>query len=232
MARSADARSAMARFVVARSVSVRSAVAGSRAARSRAARSRGAGSQGAGSRGGRRGLLCGALLLGLIAVTACGSVRAPAGTTAAAARQLAAADHARPAQLVLCADPAAASRVVISRTAVIRQIQPGKNLPSAQVTIASGARARILATALCALPRMPKGAFNCPAQFFGHDALKFTAGGRQLPTVTVLPTGCQTVTGLGPVRWVAKNPGFWTVLDRAAAAAGPVRSHHGPTIPS
>jgi hypothetical protein len=34
--------------------------------------------------------------------------------------------------------------------------------------------------------------------------------------VTVDATGCQQVTGLGPVRWIARSPAFWSVLATAA----------------
>jgi hypothetical protein len=29
-------------------------------------------------------------------------------------------------------------------------------------------------------------------------------------------TGCETVNGVGPVRWTALSPGFWSVLATAA----------------
>ena len=173
-------------------------------------------------------MLAGALLLAPAGLAACGSVHPRAVTAAGAASQSAAAARATPAHLVLCADPAAASRVVISRTMVTRQIQPLKSLPPAQVSVAAGNPARSLARALCALPRMPKGTFSCPALLFGHVTLTFTVAGRRLPAVTIQPTGCQSVTGLGPVRWVAKSPGFWAVLARAAGTTGPVRFPYGP----
>jgi len=37
--------------------------------------------------------------------------------------------------------------------------------------------------------------------------------------VTVDATGCQQVTGLGPVRWTALSPAFWSVLAIAAGIA-------------
>ena len=41
--------------------------------------------------------------------------------------------------------------------------------------------------------------------------------------VSLQPAGCQTVTGVGPVRRVARSPGFCAVLAQAADATGPVR---------
>ena len=56
---------------------------------------------------------------------------------------------------------------------------------------------------------------HCPALFAGTTYhLIFTAGQRQLPTVTIEATGCQTVTGLGAVR-----PGLY--VARVLAGAGP-----------
>ena len=49
--------------------------------------------------------------------------------------------------------------------------------------------------------------------------LIFTAGDGKLAPVTVDATGCQQVTGLGPVRWTARSPAFWSVLATAAGIA-------------
>ncbi len=130
-------------------------------------------------------------------------------------------------QLALCADPAAVSQVSIARTAVPRQIQPLKTLLPAQVTLVTGGGARVLGRAVCALPRMPPGVLHCPASFFAHITLTFTAAGRRLPDVTIQAAGCQDVTGLGPVRWVARTPAFWIALARAAGVTGPVQPPGG-----
>jgi hypothetical protein len=80
-----------------------------------------------------------------------------------------------------------------------------------------------LAEALCALPRMRKGVFRCPALFEGSYRLRFTADGRRLPVVTIQESGCETVTGLGPVRSVSKSPAFWTALAKAVGGLSPLR---------
>jgi len=56
-------------------------------------------------------------------------------------------------------------------------------------------------------------------QFTGVYQLTFTADGRQLPTVTVQDTGCQTVTGAGVVRTAISRPAFWALLTKAAGPA-------------
>jgi hypothetical protein len=104
-----------------------------------------------------------------------------------------------------------------------------------QVTVTSPARTQAVARALCALPPMPRGVFNCPALLVGTTyLLRFTAGGRQLPPVTIEATGCEVVTGVGPARWAATSPGFWRVLATAAHLSPPGwsafggNSHRGP----
>ncbi|MGO8882183.1 MAG: hypothetical protein ACLPUO_24215 [Streptosporangiaceae bacterium] len=181
------------------------------------------------------GTIFAALVAALTCIAACGSVSAPVaaghpspaahapGTgpvhlSAAAARRL-------PAREILCADPHAVQRLVIARASVLRQIQPQKSLPPVQVIIVTGGRARSVAIALCALPAMPKGVVNCPALLFGHLTLSFTAFGRRLPLVTIQATGCQAVSGLHPMRSVARCPGFWTVLTAASGGRIPVASH-------
>lgn len=185
------------------------------------------------------GLLCAALILGPVMLVACGSVAAP-GSAGAANGSPAAGDaggaaapgQAVPARLVLCSDPAAADRVVISRSATVHAIQPERNLAPGQATVAAAARVRALAKALCALPRMPKGPVECPALFAGTYRLRFTVAGRVLPVVTIQETGCQTVTGLGPVRTVSRSPAFWTVLAAAVGPSSPVRPFPLPSGPA
>ena len=90
-----------------------------------------------------------------------------------------------------------------------------------QGIVVSPAHARAVARALCALPTMPHGIFNCPALFPGTSyQLRFTADGRALPVVTIEATGCETVTGAGPARR-ALSPGFWRVLATAAGLSPP-----------
>jgi hypothetical protein len=174
-----------------------------------------------------RGLLCAMVVLGPMTLAACGSVPAPGSSAAANAARpggttpATAAGTAAPADVALCANPAAASRVVISRFVTLRQIQPEHALPPVQAVVTAPARVRALAMALCALPRMGKGVFNCPALFKDSLKLRFTAAGRPLPLATIQESGCEIVTGIGSARSVSKSPAFWTVLARAVGRAAP-----------
>ena len=51
--------------------------------------------------------------------------------------------------------------------------------------------------------------------------LTFTAAGRALPFVTAEATGCEQVTGAGPVRQAARSAGFWRALGRAMDLVAP-----------
>lgn len=210
-------------------------------------------------RGGRSScwLLCAALVLGPMAVAACGSVSASGATAGSGAPVSAsgatagpgapaagarAGETAGPADLVLCANPAAADRVVITRSRTTYEIQPEHFQPPGQRVVTAVAHVRALATALCALPRMLKGVVNCPALFDGGYKLTFSVVGRSLPVVTIQESGCQTVTGLGPARSASTSPGFWAVLAKAGSISSPIRpvflpgspprSHCGPVLAS
>jgi hypothetical protein len=161
-----------------------------------------------------RGQLCAALVFAAMALAGCGSIAAPGSSAAADAAGSGTSGHAGPAQLALCANPAAADSVVISRFPPMVRIQPQQAQQAGQAKVTAAARAQALAKALCALPRMPKGITNCPMLLAGYYKLSFTAAGRPLPVVRIQVSGCQTVTGLGPVRSVSKSPGFWTVLAK------------------
>ena len=162
---------------------------------------------------GRLCLLAAGAVLG---VTGCGTVSGqtltghagrPASTPAAAGAGL-------------CA---AASQV--DSLTVIRNVAfPASNLRfrfPAQVTTDRPQQARAVARALCTLPRMPGGDMSCPADLGVSYRLVFSAAGRQFAAVTIRAGGCQQVSGAGPVRWLVRTPGFWTVLERATGAPGP-----------
>jgi hypothetical protein len=72
---------------------------------------------------------------------------------------------------------------------------------------------------------MPKAVFSCPAGWGGTTYnLYFTVSGRSLPTVEVWATGCETIRGVGPVRFAPDRPGFWRVLATAAGVRPPGQS--------
>jgi hypothetical protein len=199
---------------------------------------------------GRRRLapLCAAAALASITLAACGSSQVP-GASGASASPTAAATVARsstalspgvaspgaaspgaaspgPAatQVALCRRTSSVTGLEIVRNQVVRVPVLQIGFPD-QVTMASPAGARAVARALCALPPMPRGIFNCPNLVPGTTyQLRFTAGGRRLAAVTIEATGCEVVTGVGPARWVATSPGFWRVLGTAAHVRPPGRS--------
>jgi len=180
----------------------------------------------------RRGWLRGALGVGLAAVsvaavTGCGQVGSTGSGSAGqhgsasptvAASSTAATSPTVSAQLELCAAPAAVSRVQIVRIPSIAQLVPtGKGQPKPiKITVTDPAKARILARAVCRLPRMPRGMFHCPIDVGGAYELTFSVGDRRLPLVQAAASGCEMVTGAGPVRWAVRTPGFWTVLGQVA----------------
>jgi hypothetical protein len=198
---------------------------------------------------GRLAPLGAAAALASITLAACGSSQVPGAASGASASPTVAATVAgsSPAaspgaaspgpiatQVALCRDTASVTGLKIVRNQVVRVPVLQVAFPD-QVTVASPARARAVARALCALPPMPRGVFHCPALLIGTTyQLRFTAGGRRLPPVTIEATGCEVVTGVGQTRWVTTSPGFWRVLGTAAHLRPPGRSvfsgdsHRGP----
>jgi hypothetical protein len=178
-----------------------------------------------------RALRCAAVALGpvvagLVLLAACGNVPAPAAGTAGAASagasgsSAAAGSGSASAQVPLCRDAAAVTGLRIARVRGVAVPEAQTRFP-AQATVVGPARARAVARALCALPTMPHGFISCPALFPGTNyQLWFTAAGRPLPVVTIQATGCETITGVGPVRR-ALAPGFWRVLATAAGLSPP-----------
>jgi len=53
--------------------------------------------------------------------------------------------------------------------------------------------------------------------------LRFTVHGRPFAAVTIEATGCEAVTGAGPVRRADASPGFWRLLARAGGLSPPGR---------
>jgi hypothetical protein len=127
-----------------------------------------------------------------------------------------------PAHLALCADPGAVSQVEIARIPPLSQLQGPPKLRWKAITIrvTDPARARDLGRAVCAAPTMPSGTFHCPLNRGGGVQVSFTASGRRLPVVQIQGTGCERITGAGPVRWVARTPGFWMTLERVSGIPG------------
>jgi hypothetical protein len=138
----------------------------------------------------------------------------------------------------LCSEPAAVSRLVVSRVGALPQNHLHFAFP-AGITVSTPARARAVAKAVCGLPPAPRAPMSCPADLGLSYQLSFAAGTRRFPVVTAAAGGCGTVTGAGPARWTARSPGFWTVLSHAmgistaAALQGtrPAGPHTSPARP-
>jgi hypothetical protein len=144
---------------------------------------------------------------------------------------------------LLCAAPGSVSQVMITRTGFGGPVLPsGPRVaafrapgttrasgraaslasgtpPSAGPVVLGPAPASALARAVCGLPLMSGGLLHCPQQTTASYRLTFTAGGRLLPAVVVQPSGCETVTGAGGPRTVARDPAF---LKKLATMAGPL----------
>ncbi len=159
-----------------------------------------------------------------VLVAACGS---QAATTSSAARP---ASQASPAATgpgssgarggaALCPDRAAVTRLVVSRVNALPQNHLHFAFPAA-ITVASPARARAVAAAVCGLPAMPRVVMNCPADLGVSYRLSFAAGSTTFPVVTASAGGCSGVAGAGPVRSAGRSPGFWAVLARAMGISG------------
>jgi hypothetical protein len=91
--------------------------------------------------------------------------------------------------------------------------------PPPGITITDTAQVRTLATALCALPRMPQG-LQCPADFGGVSRLVFASGGREFSPVRVQLSGCRAVAGIGPTRSWSRSPRFAQLLTGAVGGKG------------
>jgi len=124
---------------------------------------------------------------------------------------------------VLCQAVPHLDLLVVRRTDAFPQNHFRFSFPPV-VTVSDPARVRDAGTALCALPKMPKGVFNCPADFGIDYHLTFSAAGRSFRTVIVDATGCQQVQGLGPTRWVARSPSFWQLLGEAMGLSNPTNA--------
>ena len=120
-----------------------------------------------------------------------------------------------PAAATVCAHAGGVNRLTIGRVNFFPQNHEYFSFP-AKVTVTGARRTQAVAQALCTLPAMPAGTFSCPMDWGITYRLIFTAGDSTLAPVTVDATGCQQVTGLGPVRWIARSPAFWSVLATAA----------------
>src|SRR5208283_2670126 len=88
------------------------------------------------------------------------------------------------------------------------------------VTVGHRGAIAAVATSACGLPVFPPGQFNCPADFGVTYALGFiVTDGQVAATIDADPTGCSTLTGLGPPR--SATPAFWAELAVALGLPAP-----------
>ena len=182
---------------------------------------------------GRLGAVVLVLMLGLVA---CGSLHAATtGTVGGATSPVPSTAPGSPGvtppggaagSAALCQAAGTVTGLRIVREGTVRPAPaPSHVVIPNKVTVSRPAEVRAAARALCALPVMPKAVFSCPAGWNGTTyKLYFTASGRSLPTVEVEATACETVSGVGPVRWAPDRPGFWRVLATAVGVNPPGQS--------
>jgi hypothetical protein len=149
----------------------------------------------------------------LAAVAACGSAAAGGHFGSAGGQDAASVPGGRAsAGVALCRDLPNLTSVAVSRTTSLHVLEPAMVLPRG-ITVRKRHLVRGLATALCGLPKMPRGPVSCPARFAGSLRLAFAAGGRPFRSVIVQISGCRVVSGLGPARTVP-SAAFWRTLGK------------------
>jgi hypothetical protein len=149
----------------------------------------------------------------LAAVAACGSVAAGGGSGSAGGQGATSVPGGRAsAGVALCRDVPNLTKVTVSRTMSLHVLEPALVLPRG-ITVKKPHLVRGLATALCGLPKMPRGPVSCPAQFGASLRLAFAAGRRPFRPVIVQISGCRVVSGLGPARTVP-SAAFWRTLGK------------------
>jgi len=170
-----------------------------------------------------RGTLAVICISALIALAACGSTAAvgagsPASAGTGHTKEPAAIARAS-AGVPLCAAAGRVDRIMVSRVPPLSASSPHELLPGG-ITFRDAPTVRALAAGLCALPLMPRGPVNCPADFGGAFRLVFAAGRRGFPPVGVQGSGCRIVTGIGPARTWSRSPQFKRLLDKVTGGQG------------
>lgn len=149
----------------------------------------------------------------VIALAGCGSAVAGGRSVSAGGQGAASVPGGKAsAGVALCRDIPRLTSVTASWTTALHELEPGLVLPNG-ITIRKPLLVRDLATALCGLPKMPRGSVSCLAKFTRSLRLVFAAGGRPFRPDTVQMNGCRVVSGLGPARAVPSS-GFWRTLGK------------------
>jgi hypothetical protein len=153
--------------------------------------------------------------LALIAVgSGAGAAQAAQRTTVSGTLQPAAVSTS------LCRSIGQVDHLVVHRVDAFPQNDIHFSFPAVTI-VTEVASVQDVAKVVCALPRIPIGVMSCPADLGITYRLSFTAGEGSFPTVVVSATGCESVLGIGPARWVADSPSFWRRLGRAMGLANP-----------
>jgi len=156
------------------------------------------------------------LTVAMIAVGTGGSAVAQAAQRSAAS----APQGAAAVQQSLCKSIGRLDRLVVRRVDAFPQNNTHFSFPAVTV-VEEVASVRDVAKVLCALPRIPNTMMSCPADLGITYRLSFTAPEETIPTVVVSATGCETVLGIGPSRWVGTSPNFWRRLGEDMGLASP-----------
>lgn len=172
----------------------------------------------------RAGTCCAALAAVAVLTAGCGTttpasgVRTLVGTDQTARVQSVGEHTAGDAARQLC-DGRHPSRIRLRRLVVTLRATIPSNVPRHSAhrwTVTSVTTMRRVQRELCALPKQPKGIYNCPADLGISYRFRFHGARGVLPAVTADATGCELVTGLGKAtRWAATSPRFWPALRRA-----------------
>jgi hypothetical protein len=118
----------------------------------------------------------------------------------------------------ICATPGALTGLSVTRTDAFPQNQVSFVFPD-HVSATNAADVAAVARAACRQPVFPAGDYSCPADLGITYALAFEAGSVVVGTVTADPTGCTSLTGLGPAR--SAGPSFWGALAVALGLPAP-----------
>lgn len=159
-------------------------------------------------------------ILVAFAVTACGSSAPPAGH-AAPSSPAASGSSGNAASNVsaLCAASTRVDSLTVQRTDALPGDHSRFAFP-AKEKASSAPQAQSVAHSLCGLQQVPRTAAVCPADFGVTYQLNFAAGTHHFAPVTMNPTGCDLVRGLGAPR-AATSTTLWRTLGVAIGIPHP-----------
>lgn len=107
-------------------------------------------------------------------------------------------------------------RSSLTELIIDRSVRPGGSATftfPGRVVITSRTVVVGLAGDACGLKPFPKGTFHCPADYGITYDLNYLAGRREVASLTVDPSGCTSLKGLGTV--LSPTSRFWADLDTA-----------------